>query len=333
MPPGCRTGSGSDEDVDDDHTDLLDDDDDDDNNPLTSSITKSSSSGLMQQLQQQQQQQHQLHNQSFQSSSTASSSSSIASSMTTVIHHQNLQQLHQQVQQQVQLQLTQAMNKQAPILLKGTTSSTGSAMTTTATSASTSSINCVGAAVASVPPSKPKFHSFLQQPETGQFLSTSSQQQQKFVRQFVRSSSAHNDSVDKPSIKCIRSASQQIEDDTTLLMGVENQLQQVQKMSVLFSKSAETIEGAAAAATSASCSSMTTTQMMGTGIRNTLTLSGGLLAPPNRKLTILSPIHAPPGLHDMLKRHGRSPCSPRIMFPSGACGAGGLGGIEADLFG
>lgn len=329
MPPGCRTGSGSDEDGDDHHTDLLDDDDDDDdNNPLTSSITKSSSSGLMQQVQQQQQQ-HQLLNQSFQSSSTASSSSSIASSMTTVIHHQNLQQLHQQVQQQVQLQLTQAMNKQAPILLKGTTSSTGSAMTTTATSASTSSINCVGAAVASVPPSKPKFHSFLQQPETGQFLSTSSQQQQKFARQFVRSSSAHNDSVDKPSIKCIRSASQQIEDEG---LGVENALQQqhhqqsVQKMSVLISKSAETIEG-----TSASSSSMTTTHLMGTGIRNTLTLSGGLLAPPNRKLTILSPIHAPPGLHDMLKRHGRSPCSPRIMFPGG--GAGGLSGIEADLFG
>lgn len=267
----------------------------------------------------------QMRSQSFQStSSTASSTSSLASSMTTVIHHQHQQQLHQQTQ----MQLAAMQQQQRPqILLKG--SSSGSS-------------------------SKPKFHSFLHQPEmamtsTGQFLSSStctssastttggsssSQQQQKFVRQFVRSSSAHNDSVDKPTIKCIRSASQQMEDDPNLL-SVENQLQQhqqqVQKMSVLISKSAETIEGATSASSS---SSMTTTQLMGTGIRNTLTLSGGLLAPPNRKLTILSPIHAPPGLHDMLKqRHGRSPCSPRIMFPGPGGPFGGLGGPEVDLFG
>lgn len=301
MSPGGSSSGGA--------CDLLDEEEDN-TNPLTSiGITKSNSSGLAQHM----------HSQSFQSSSTASSSSSIASSMTTVIHHQqqqHLEQLHQKVAQQMQVQLTalqQSQQSQSKLLQKGTSSSATSAQLCSAMTGS-----------------KPKFHSFLQQPETGQFLSTSSQQQQKFARQFVRSSSAHNDSVDKPSIKCIRSASQQIEDEG---FGVENALQQqhhqqsVQKMSVLISKSAETIEGA-----SASSSSMTTTHLMGTGIRNTLTLSGGLLAPPNRKLTILSPIHAPPGLHDMLKRHGRSPCSPRIMFPGGG-GAGGLSGIEADLFG
>lgn len=307
MSPGGSSSGGA--------CDLLDEEEDNNTNPLTSiGMTKSNSSGLAQHM----------HSQSFQSSSTASSSSSIASSMTTVIHHQqqqHLEQLHQKVAQQMQVQLTtlqQGQQPQSKLLQKGTTSSATSAQLSSAMTTMTTTTG-----------SKPKFHSFLQQPETGQFLSTSSQQQQKFARQFVRSSSAHNDSVDKPSIKCIRSASQQIEDEG---LGVENALQQqhhqqsVQKMSVLISKSAETIEG-----TSASSSSMTTTHLMGTGIRNTLTLSGGLLAPPNRKLTILSPIHAPPGLHDMLKRHGRSPCSPRIMFPGG--GAGGLSGIEADLFG
>lgn len=279
---------------------------DDDTTALPSSISKSSLFDL------------QMHSQSFQSSSTASSSSSIASSMTTVIHQQQ-QQLQQQVQQQMQVQLTalQLTKKQQPQpLLKNSPPVAGQSMPIGGSS------------------SKPKFHSFLHQPEmamtsTGQFLSTStlsssSQQQQKFVRQFVRSSSAHNDSVDKPSIKCIRSASQQMEDDAAPATVKENQLQynqqQQQKMSVLISKSAETIDGAS--------TSMTTTQMMGTGIRNSLTLSGGLLAPPNRKLTILSPIHAPPGLHDMLKRHGRSPCSPRIIFPGV-----GLCGQDMDMFG
>lgn len=261
------------------------------------SITKSSSSNVVQQM-------TTTRSQSFHSSSTTSSTSSIASSM-TVIQQQQQQQLHSSLSNQ--LQQHQNNMEQHKLSFKSTQG--------------------VALVSSSVTGGKSKFHSFLQQPEMGlheantsQFLSTSasSQQQQKFVRQFVRSSSAHSDSVDKPTIKCIRSSSQQMEDDSLGALqapeGVvqQQQLQQSQKMfqqqSVLISKSAETIEGHST---------------MGTGIRNTLTLSGGFLAPPNRKLTILSPIHAPPGLHDMLKRHGRSPCSPRLVFPS----------AEPDLFG
>lgn len=165
---------------------------------------------------------------------------------------------------------------------------------------------------------KSKFTSFLQHPDTSatshgaQFLTA----QQKHVRQFVRSTSAHSStdsaaggiSISSKAEKCIRSTSQQIDDDhhsftTDYSKGLQ------QSAAILISKSAETIEGfRSCSATSGS-------------MRTQLTLSGGFLAPPNRKLTILSPVHAPPGLHDLLKKH-RSPLSPRISFP----------GTDAELF-
>lgn len=165
---------------------------------------------------------------------------------------------------------------------------------------------------------KSKFTSFLQHPDTSatahgaQFLTA----QQKHVRQFVRSTSAHSStdsaaggiSISAKAEKCIRSTSQQIDDDhhsftTDYSKGLQ------QSAAILISKSAETIEGFR------SCSSTSGS------MRTQLTLSGGFLAPPNRKLTILSPVHAPPGLHDLLKKH-RSPLSPRISFP----------GTDAELF-
>lgn len=170
---------------------------------------------------------------------------------------------------------------------------------------------------------KGKFQSFLQHPDAQSshhgtsFLTA----QQKHVRQFVRSTSAHSETgvvAGVPSSagaakadKYNRSASTQIEDGAELQqqLGItSNMMEQHQSIckglqqssTILISKSAETIE-----------TKCTTTGAM----RTQLTLSGGFLAPPNRKLTILSPIHAPPGLHDMMKRHGRSPLSPRIGFP------------------
>ncbi|XP_026846264.1 cAMP-specific 3',5'-cyclic phosphodiesterase [Drosophila persimilis] len=200
---------------------------------------------------------------------------------------------------------------------------------------------------ASTTSSKSKFQSFLQQPEGGShgFLTA----HQKHVRQFVRSTSAHSEAAAgmtpvsgaRPE-KCIRSASTQIDDATAALgdgngIGSSNlsdstgtggsmqlsmsKLGLQQSSSILISKSAETIEMKSSSA----------------GMRTQLTLSGGFLAPPNRKITILSPIHAPPGLHDMLKRAGRSPLSPRISFPgsetdlfgsSGTTGTGGTAGTE-----
>lgn len=160
---------------------------------------------------------------------------------------------------------------------------------------------------------KSKFTSFLQHPDTSvtshgaTFLTA----QQKHVRQFVRSTSAHSSTdsaagggmtISGRAEKCIRSTSQQIDDDhhsftTEYSKGLQ------QSAAILISKSAETIEGFR------SCSATTSGSM-----RTQLTLSGGFLAPPNRKLTILSPVHAPPGLHELLKKH-RSPLSPRISFP------------------
>ncbi|XP_043867405.1 cAMP-specific 3',5'-cyclic phosphodiesterase isoform X6 [Drosophila mojavensis] len=167
--------------------------------------------------------------------------------------------------------------------------------------------------------SKSKFQSFLQQPEAHGFLTA----HQKHVRQFVRSTSAHSEAAAsitpvsgaRPE-KCIRSASTQIDDASAASGDAESGIQMSmsklglqQSSSILISKSAETIEMKSSSSSA--------------GMRTQLTLSGGFLAPPNRKITILSPIHAPPGLHDMLKRVGRSPLSPRISFP----------GSEADLFG
>lgn len=178
---------------------------------------------------------------------------------------------------------------------------------------------------------KTNFKSFLQQPDTtghpissnsGSFLTA----HQKHVRQFVRSTSAHSEATAHPISgslggqrpdKCIRSASTQIDETATAELTADagmtklstSKLGLQQSSSILISKSAETIE--------------MKTSSQSAGIRTQLTLSGGLLAPPNRKITILSPIHAPAGLHDLLKRSGRSPLSPRISFP----------GSEADLFG
>lgn len=167
---------------------------------------------------------------------------------------------------------------------------------------------------------KTKFTSFLQNPDTtaqshgATFLTA----QQKHVRQFVRSTSAHSSTdstvggtnyISGKTEKCIRSSSQQIDDDHHHSFTADYSKGLQQSAAVLISKSAETIEGIR------SSSSTSRTQ---------LTLSGGFLAPPNRKLTILSPIHAPAGLlwpHDLLKKH-RSPLSPRISFP----------GTESELF-
>ncbi|XP_041563054.1 cAMP-specific 3',5'-cyclic phosphodiesterase isoform X5 [Drosophila elegans] len=181
---------------------------------------------------------------------------------------------------------------------------------------------------------KTRFQSFLQQPEGAHhgFLTA----HQKHVRQFVRSTSAHSEAAagvggtgsGRPE-KCIRSASTQIDDPSSggSVGGVDSlvdssasggsmqlsmsKLGLQQSSSILISKSAETIEMKSSSSSA--------------GMRTQLTLSGGFLAPPgNRKITILSPIHAPPGLHDMLKRaQGRSPLSPRISFP----------GSDSDLFG
>ena len=192
---------------------------------------------------------------------------------------------------------------------------------------------------------KGKFQSFLQHPDSSpgasHFGSSFLTAQQKHVRQFVRSTSAHSETGvgtaaggaagsasavagnnGKPE-KYIRSASAQIDDSTDVQLSsysggassanieqtaITKGLQQ--SSSILISKSAETIETVKSLTTASS------------SMRTHLTLSGNFLAPPNRKLTILSPIHAPPGLHDMLKRHGRSPLSPRISFP----------GSDGDLF-
>lgn len=156
---------------------------------------------------------------------------------------------------------------------------------------------------------KAKFQSFLQHPEPSvgsAYLSVGQQtSQQKFHRQFVRSASAHSTegggqvgaiATSSKTIKTLRSASQQMEDEQS-----EQHLKIQQASSVLISKSAENLE---------------TKVQFGQANRSQLTLSGGFLAPPNRKLTILSPVHAAPGLHEyLLKNKGRSPISPKIQFP------------------
>lgn len=188
---------------------------------------------------------------------------------------------------------------------------------------------------------KGKFQSFLQHPDEqsshhGASFVTSHQKH----HQFVRSSSAHSEggngggtgsidfdtSIRKPD-QFTRSASTQIDSDQHAQQNQSHLLANSgssktghhqdhhstgnlhrEVSSILISKSAETIES----------------RSISSGVmRSQLTLSGGFLAPPNRKLTILSPIHAPPGLHEMLtRRHGRSPLSPRV----------GFGAADMDLF-
>lgn len=162
---------------------------------------------------------------------------------------------------------------------------------------------------------KGKFTSFLQHPDqtVSSHGATFLTAQQKHVRQFVRSTSAHSSTdggssgiaISGKTEKCIRSTSQQIDDGFDHNLMIEQTKGFHQSAAILISKSAETIEGFKSSGS----------------MRTQLTLSGGLLAPPNRKLTILSPVHAPPGLQEILKRH-RSPLSPRISFP----------GTDAELF-
>lgn len=147
---------------------------------------------------------------------------------------------------------------------------------------------------------KSKFQSFLHQPDQGtQFLTA----HQKHLRQFVRSTSTHTEGSSAKQEKYIRSASTQNEENeegaSYNLLAASSGTKLHQSTSILLSKSAETIES----------------KVQSQSMRTQLTLSGGFLCPPNRKLTILSPIHAPPGLHEALKK-GRSPLSPRISFPS-----------------
>lgn len=222
--------------------------------------------------------------------------SSSASSSTTAIDHQQMS--NTTIMQQLKAQSSMNIFTEKHVQKY---SSTQSATTCTSTS---------------MTGNKAKFTSFLQHPDPDtpshgtSFLTA----QQKHVRQFVRSTSAHSStdstsgsiSMSGKSDKCIRSASQQIDDDHSFTVEQSKSLQQ--SAAILISKSAETIEGFR------SCSSTS-------GMRTQLTLSGGFLAPPNRKLTILSPIHAPPGLQELLRKH-RSPLSPRISFP----------GSEAELF-
>ncbi|XP_031628496.1 cAMP-specific 3',5'-cyclic phosphodiesterase isoform X3 [Contarinia nasturtii] len=179
-----------------------------------------------------------------------------------------------------------------------------SSQTTTATTTSSSSTSATG--------TKSKFTSFLQHPDTSAMShgATFLTAQQKHVRQFVRSTSAHSStdsaaggiSISGKAEKCMRSTSQQIDDDHHSFSTEYTNKGLQQSAAILISKSAETIEGFR--------SSSSTSGSM----RTQLTLSGGFLAPPNRKLTILSPVHAPPGLQELLKKH-RSPLSPRISFP------------------
>ncbi|KAL5275795.1 dnc family protein [Megaselia abdita] len=148
--------------------------------------------------------------------------------------------------------------------------------------------------------SKSKFQSFLHQPDQGSQFVTA---HQKHLRQFVRSTSTHIEGGSSKQEKYSRSASTQNEDNedgiSYNLLSASSGTKLHQSTSILLSKSAETIES----------------KVQSQSIRTQLTLSGGLLCPPNRKLTILSPIHAPPGLHEALKNR-RSPLSPRISFPS-----------------
>ncbi|KAH8235453.1 hypothetical protein KR032_000588 [Drosophila birchii] len=206
----------------------------------------------------------------------------------------------------------------------GNTNNNNSSSSSATSTAAPTAAPATAAAAVGASGGKSRFQSFLQQPEGAHGFLTA---HQKHVRQFVRSTSAHSEAAagvpgsSRPE-KCIRSASTQIDDaaveagslqDSSSTGGSMNlsmsKLGLQQSSSILISKSAETIEMKSSSA----------------GMRTQLTLSGGFLAPPgNRKITILSPIHAPPGLHEMLRRaQGRSPLSPRISFP----------GSDTDLFG
>ncbi|KAH8399769.1 hypothetical protein KR215_002132 [Drosophila sulfurigaster] len=306
---------------------------------VTSSSSSSAGGGInlqQQQLQQHQHQQQQIQQQQTQTQQVQQQQKIMSSSTRS----QSLQS-SAIVSEQSGHMLSTAAALAQQLKAQSSTSIISSSSSTTRYVSSTSStaqqqLQLQGAAAtgatttssSTVTGSKSKFQSFLQQPEAhGGFLNA----HQKHVRQFVRSTSAHSEAAAsmtpvsgaRPE-KCIRSASTQIDDASAASgdviegsSGIGSGSMQLsmsklglqQSSSILISKSAETIE-MKSSSTSA-------------GMRTQLTLSGGFLAPPNRKITILSPIHAPPGLHDILKRAGRSPLSPRISFP----------GSETDLFG
>ncbi|XP_043659585.1 cAMP-specific 3',5'-cyclic phosphodiesterase isoform X6 [Drosophila teissieri] len=279
----------------------------------------------LQQLQQQQQSQRIIssstRSQSLQSSTIVGEATTISSGAAQMLSSSAAASLAQQLKAQSSTSIITSSEQR-------TSTSTSSSSSTRYIASGSSNLAGGNSNSASSASSKTRFQSFLQQPEGAHGFLTA---HQKHVRQFVRSTSAHSEAAAgvagaRPE-KCIRSASTQI-DDASVVGGVESagnltdssatggsmqlsmsKLGLQQSSSILISKSAETIEMKSSSA----------------GMRTQLTLSGGFLAPPgSRKITILSPIHAPPGLHDMLKRaQGRSPLSPRISFP----------GSDSDLFG
>lgn len=283
------------------------DDDDEKSSTTSSTITTATASPNQNPTIQIKNKNHNVRSQSLQSSSACStstivsesSSSSLSTTSSTVLTHQ--------------LKAQSTMNITEKHVQKLITCASGTTTISTNPSISTTILN---------PIAKGKFMSFLQNPE---FASTSSATtlshgnqyltaQQKHVRQFVRSTSAHsstdstsgNISIAGKSERCIRSSSHQTDDGIEHGPTLETHSKSFQhSSSILISKSAEAIEAMKNSAP----------------MRTQLTLSGGFLAPPNRKLTILSPIHAPPGLQDLLRKH-RSPLSPRINFP----------GSDAELF-
>lgn len=280
------------------------DDDDDKSSTVSTATTKSMSSAINVSTANRTQN---LRSQSFQSASSSttfdqhSSSSSSTSNTASALITQ-------------QLKAHSSMNIVSEKHVQRYSSS--QTMSASSISSSMTGVGAIGIGGAAV--TKGRFMSFLQQPDTTSPTghgSTYLTAQQKHVRQFVRSTSAHS-STESPvgstqtppsrPDKCVRSSSQQIEDEHSSFSETSKGLQQ--SAAILISKSAETFEGIRQCASSNS-------------MRTQLTLSGGFLAPPNRKLTILSPIHAPPGLHDLLRKH-RSPLSPRISFP----------GADAELF-
>lgn len=273
------------------------DDDDDKSSSVSTATTKSMSSAINVSTTNRTQN---IRSQSFQSTSMSSTTFDQHSSSTSI----SSASLTQQLKAHSSMNIVSEKHVQR--------------FSSSQTTMSSSSMAGSGGGVAPIPSaSKGRFLSFLQQPDTTSPTSHGSTYltaQQKHVRQFVRSTSAHS-STESPvgsgtpgrSDKCMRSSSQQIDDEPNSFGESSKGLQQ-QSAAILISKSAETFEGIRATSSSASS-------------RTQLTLSGGFLAPPNRKLTILSPIHAPPGLHDLLRKH-RSPLSPRISFP----------GADAELF-
>lgn len=271
-----------------------DNNDDDDDKSSTTTTTSEATTKSTGTVVSKSNKSHNTRSQSLQSSSTTSTSSMAIEQ----------QQQQQQLMNATLIQQLKAQSSMNIVTEKHVQKYSSSQTTNTCTS------------TASVTGAKTKFTSFLQHPDPGSpshggtFLTA----QQKHVRQFVRSTSAHSSTdsttggMSGKSDKCIRSTSQQIDDDHHCFTAEHSTKSLQQSAAILISKSAETIEGFR------SCSSTS-------GMRTQLTLSGGFLAPPNRKLTILSPVHAPPGLQELLKKH-RSPLSPRISFP----------GTEAELF-